>query len=109
MTWLRLPILHPKGVATGEAGAPAELRNWGAAPHPKAPHLWGHLGLVPGDSPSPKASWQRRGPSGTEEPASAVAPSQGDWGPMGVSPPLTESPGGAAPGPGTVGRLRADH
>ena len=42
-------------------------------------------------------------------PASAVAPSQGDWGPMGVSPPQTESPGGAAPGPGTVGRLRADH
>ena len=100
-----------QGSHQGEGGAPAELRNWGAAPHPKAPHLWGHLGLVPGDisAPPPKASWETRGTSGTEEPASAVAPSQGDWGPMGVSPPLTESPGGAAPGPGTVGRLRADH
>ena len=87
---------HPpsQGSRHGEGGAPAELRNWGAAPHPKAPHLWGYLGLVPGDisAPPPKASRERRGTSRTEEPASAVAPSQGDWGPMGVSPPLTEEP-----------------
>ena len=71
LSWLRLPILHPKGVATGEAGAPAELRNWGASPHPKVPDLWGHLGLVPGDisAPPPKASWETRGTSRTEEPS----------------------------------------
>ena len=97
-----------QGSHQGEGGAPAELRNWGAAPHPKAPHLWGHLGLVPGDSPSPKASWQRRGTSGTGTSFCSCSVS-GGLGSHGGLPSPTESPGGAAPGPGTAGRLRADH
>ena len=88
LSWLRLPILHPKGVATGEAGAPAELRNWGAAPHPKVPDLWGHLGLVPGDisAPPPKASWEMRGTSRTEEPSFCSCSNSGGLGSHGGLP-----------------------
>lgn len=94
---------HPPSQGSRHGRAPAELRNWGQLLIPR-PLICGDTWVwsletsqpLPLRHPGKGGELQARGTSFCSCSISE------DWGPMSL-PPLTGSPGGAAPGPGTEG------